>query len=139
MTLATWRSLWLAAFGLSLAACGADGRYVVLGTPHAASASGTIEVDALDGGSTQVALHLEFLPAPGRVAEGSSVFVVWFVPDKGAAVRGGVLRYNQDDRIGDLSATSPFNHFTLKLTAEHDPNARSPSENLIVAQAIQVP
>jgi hypothetical protein len=134
-----WRRTLLAwGAGCWLAACGADGRYVVIGTPHAASASGVIEVDALSGGSTQVAIHLEYLRAPGRVAEKQTSYVVWFVSGDGPAIRGGVLKYNSEQRTGDLTATCPFKHFTVKITAERDGRASKPSENLIATQEIKV-
>ena len=121
-----------------LAACGADGRYVVIGTAHAANASGIIEVDALDGDNTQVAIHLEFLYAPSRVAEGLTSYVVWFVPNDGSAVRAGVLKYNSEQRTGDLTATSPFRHFTVKISAERDGRPKALGENVIATQEIKV-
>jgi hypothetical protein len=121
-----------------LAACGADGRYVIIGSTHAPSASGTVEVDELDGDNTQVAIHVEYLYPPGRVADGMTTYMVWFVPPSGSAVRGGVLKYNVEQRTGDLSATSPFRHFTVKITAERDARAGAPSENVTATQEILV-
>jgi hypothetical protein len=138
-TLPIWRRALLALCASAwLAACGADGRYVIIGGTHAPSASGTIEVDELDGDNTQVAIHLEYLYPPGRVADGMTTYVVWFVPPSGSAVRGGVLKYNVEQRTGDLSATSPFRHFTVKITAERDARAGAPSENVTATQEILV-
>jgi hypothetical protein len=123
---------------LGLAACGADGRYVVIGTNHASTASGTIEVDKLGGDSTQVALHLEFLHAPARVAEGATTYLVWFASPSGSTLRAGALKYNSEQRTGDLTATSPFRHFTVKITAERDARAAKPSDNAIAVQEIQL-
>lgn len=138
MTFPTWRRVLLVCAASFWLACGADGRYVVIGTTHAPSASGTIEVDALDGGNTQVAIHLEFLHPPARAAEGATTYLVWFVPPSGSAVRAGALKYNIEQRTGDLSATSPFSYFTVKITAERDPRANKPSENVTATQEIKI-
>ncbi|MFI5306937.1 MAG: hypothetical protein ACHQ53_06285 [Polyangiales bacterium] len=142
MTVPTWRRLPFVRAGLLAASllfgCGADGRYVLIGTSHAPNASGTVEVDALGGESTEVSVHLEFLHAPNRVSEQMTGYVVWFVPDHGAAVFGGVLKYNAEQRTGDLQATSPFRHFTVKITAESSAHPNAPSENAIATQEVKL-
>jgi hypothetical protein len=129
--LAWTASLWLAA-------CGADGRYVVICTMNASSASGTIEVDRLDAGSTQVAIHLEFLHAPNRVSEHLNRYLVWLIPAQGSPVLSGPLKYNSEQRTGDLTATSPFRHFGVKITAERDEHPKAPSEYVIATQEIKL-
>lgn len=111
---------------------------MIIGSTHAPSASGTIEVDELDGNNTQVAIHLEYLYPPSRVADRMTTYIAWFLPPSGSAVRGGVLKYNSEQRTGDLSATSPFRHFTVKITAERDAHASAPSENVTASQEILV-
>jgi hypothetical protein len=139
MTVPTWRRLLLVwGAGLLLCACGADGRYVVIGTAHAPNASGTVEVDALDGGNTQVAVHLEFLHPPSRVSEAMTQYVVWFAPETGAAVWAGVLKYNEEQRTGDLAATSPFRQFTVKITAERVSHPSAPGADTIALQEIKL-
>jgi len=118
--------------GFLLLACGADGRYVVIGTARAPSASGIVEVDDIGSGATQVAVHLEYLHPPSRLQEGLRSYVVWFVPPAGAPLRGGALRYDPEARTGDLTETAPFMEFMVKITAERD--ARPPTaSNLVIA------
>jgi hypothetical protein len=123
---------------LWLVACGADGRYVVIGTARAPSASGIVEVDDIGGGSTQVAVHVEHLHPPSRLQDGLTHYVVWFVPTSGAAVRAGALRFDPEARTGDLTETCPFMEFEVRITAERDAEPRAPSELVIATQRISI-
>jgi hypothetical protein len=122
----------------ALSACGADGRFVLLGSARAPSASGIVEVDDLGGDSAQVAVHLEYLHPPGRLDSSLKSFVVWFVPPVGGAVRAGTLRYDSALRTGDLTQTSPFHHFTLLVTAEREQKPPKPSAYVVATQEVIV-
>jgi len=122
----------------ALAACGADGRFVLLGSARAPSASGIVEVDDLGGSNAQVAVHLEYLHPPGRLDSSLKTFVVWFVPPVGGAVRAGTLRYDSAQRTGDLTVTSPFHRFTLLVTAEREQKPPKPSAYVIATQEVIV-
>lgn len=139
MRVPTWRDLLLAralnpiacavlvcGVPATLAACSADGRYVVIGTAKAQSASGTVEVDKLDAGATQVAVHLEHLAPPNRLGRTLTRYGVWFVPPTGTPVWGGELKFDREERTGDLTATSPFRHFALRVTAEPPERTSAP-------------
>jgi hypothetical protein len=119
-------------------ACGADGRYIVLGSARAPSASGVIEADALGGGSTQVSVHLEGLHPPSRLKEELTSYVVWFEPVTGSPIRGGVLRFNAEERTGDLSRTAPFRQFSVKITAEKTAETSAPGDTVIAIQRISL-
>jgi hypothetical protein len=127
--------LLLAASGL-LAACGADGRFVIIGTARAPSASGIVEVDEIDGGSTFVTIHLEHLHPPERLAQGYTTYVVWFEGPVGAPVKAGVLQYDPSARTGDLAETSSSRDFVVKVTVERDENATQPSEIVVASQQV---
>ncbi len=138
-------SCWFAASSLALAlslaplsACGADGRYVMIGTAKAPSASGIVEVDDIGGDSSQVAVHLEFLHPPAKIEPTLTRYVVWFVPQVGSAVRAGALVYDPVARTGDLTQTSPFHHFTVKVTAERDERPARPGEVVIATQDVRI-
>jgi hypothetical protein len=145
MTIPTWpkaralgRKLSGWGLGLWLVACGADGRYVVIGTARAPSASGIVEVDDIGGGGTQVAVHIESLHPPSRLQDRLSHYVVWFVPTSGAPVRGGALRFDPEARTGDLTETSPFTEFEVRVTAERNSKPAAPSEFVIATQRISI-
>lgn len=126
-------ALWLAA-----AACGADGRFVMIGTAKAPSASGIVEVDDIGGGSSQVAVHLEFLHPPDKLDPTLQRYVVWFVPPGGSAVHAGALVYDPVARTGDLTQTSPFHAFTVKVTAERDERPARPGAMVIATQDVRI-
>jgi hypothetical protein len=119
-----------------LAACGADGRYVVIGSARAPSASGTVEVDELGGENTQVSIHLEYLHPPEHIDAGLTQYVVWFEPKAGGVVRAGTLKFEPAQRTGDLSATSPFRQFAVKITGERAGTPAAPSEFVVATQDI---
>jgi hypothetical protein len=127
---------------LVLAACGADGRFVMIGTAKAPSASGIVELDDIGGGSSQVAVHLEFLHPPGKLDPSLTRYVVWFVPlpgsGAGSAVRAGALVYDPVARTGDLTQTSPFHAFTVKVTAERDERPARPGNVVIATQDVRL-
>jgi hypothetical protein len=124
--------------GLLLLACGADARYVMIGTARAPSASGIVEADDAGDGATQVAIHLDFLHPPAQLQEGLRSYVVWFVPNAGAPVRAGALRYDPEARTGDLTETAPFMEFMVKITAERDARPSAPSAFEIAAQNVSI-
>jgi len=137
-SLARWLAvpLLLAAW---LTACGADGRYIMVGTARAPSTSGVVEVDKLDDENAQVSIHLDYLHPPERIDQSLSRYVVWFLPKTGAApVRGGELRFDPEQRTGDLTATSPFHRFGVKITAERQAQPAAPSDFVVATQDISL-
>jgi hypothetical protein len=137
--LLTWSSrMWMSGIAIACAGsgCGADGRYVVIGSARAAAASGTIEVDELDSNSTQVAVHLEHLYPPNRLGRSLTRYGVWFVPPTGAPVWGGELKFDRDERTADLTATSPFRRFGVRITAEAADRSSVPSPVVVASQEI---
>jgi hypothetical protein len=126
------------ALPLGTTGCGADGRYVMLGTAKAPSASGIVEVDDIGGESSQVAVHLEFLHPPDKIDPTLKRYVVWFVPPVGSAVRAGPLAYDPVARTGDLTQTSPFHVFTVKVTAERDERPARPGAVVIATQDVRL-
>ena len=123
---------------LFVGACGADARYVVIGSTRAPSASGIVELEELDGGSTLVTVHLQYLHPPARVDEGATQYVAWFQGPSGAPVRAGTVTYNPEERTGDLAATAPFTDLTVKITAERDASPVTPSATVIATQSVRI-
>lgn len=118
--------------------CGADARYIVIGSAKAPSASGIVELEELDGGSTLVTVHLQYLHPPSRVEEGATEYVAWFQGPTGAPIRAGAMTYNPEQRTGDLAATAPFRDLTVKITAERDASPVTPSAAVIATQSVRI-
>jgi hypothetical protein len=125
-------------FALALCACGPDVRRIVIGDARgASSASGFVDADEADGGM-EVTLHLQHLHPPATAGEGNTQYIAWFQGPGGQPVRGGALRYNPEERTGDLIANAPFTDFTVKVTAERDANPLTPSATVIASQSVRL-
>jgi hypothetical protein len=123
---------------LALCACGPDVRRIVIGDARgAASASGFVDADEVDGGM-EVTLHLQYLHPPAAAGDGFTQYVAWFQGPGGQPVRGGALQYNAEERTGDLTATAPFTDFTVKVTAERDAKPLTPSATVIASQSVRI-
>ncbi|MCG8558082.1 MAG: hypothetical protein MJD61_22760 [Proteobacteria bacterium] len=121
-----------------LCACGGSSEYQVLGSAKAAGADGIVEVEELEGGNVLATIHLEHLPPPGRIAEGASVYVVWFTGQGQQPIKAGTLAYDDDARTGHLVATSPLKAFEVKVTAENNAAVATPSEAVVVVKRVAV-
>ena len=124
---------WMLAAALS--ACGAD-RYIVIGTAQAPSACGFVELNGTTDNSTKLRVHLEQLHPVDSLDPALHAYVVWFESGKDAAVRAGALKYRSEDRIGELSAVSPYRKFVVKVTAEANDTPNVPSSFVVASEEI---
>jgi hypothetical protein len=140
LALRSFRFAGFAVLCLVATACGADGRFVMVGSARAPSTSGIVEIDDIDGGNTLVTLHLEYLHPPDRLEQGTTTYVVWFEAKgrKQAPILAGPLRYDESARTGDFSGTSPMQHFVVKVTAERERAPGKPSAYVIAAQEVAI-
>jgi hypothetical protein len=119
----------------ALSACGAD-RYIVIGTAQAPSACGFVELNGTTDKSTKLRVHLEQLHPVDSLDPALHAYVVWFESGKEAAVRAGALKYRSEDRIGELSAVSPYRKFVVKVTAEANDTPNVPSSFVVASEEI---
>jgi hypothetical protein len=120
---------------LGLSACGAD-RYIVIGTAQAPSACGFVELNGTTAKSTKLRVRLEHLHPVDSTDPALHAYVVWFESGKDAAVRAGALKYRSEDRIGELSAVSPYRKFVVKVTAEANDTPDVPSSFVVASEEI---
>jgi hypothetical protein len=120
---------------LALSACGAD-RYIVIGTAQAPSACGFVELNGTTDKSTKLRVRLEHLHQVDSLDPALHAYVVWFESGKDAAVRAGALKYRAEDRIGELSAVSPYRKFVVKVTAEANDTPNVPSSFVVASEEI---
>ncbi|MFK7999350.1 MAG: hypothetical protein AB8H86_07120 [Polyangiales bacterium] len=123
---------------LALSACGGPSEYVVVGTARAAGADGLITVEKTESNNL-LSIEVENLAPPGRISEGTTVYVVWFKPPTGPLTAQGTLEYDPDDRVGRFSATSIHAELQVIVSAEIDATANSPSEVVILRQDVVAP
>jgi hypothetical protein len=121
---------------ISAMACGGPSEYAVVGSPRAAGTDGLLQIEEIEGGNRMLTLVLDHLPPPARLGEGLTVYAVWVVPANGSPTKVGTLEYDQDARQGRLMATTPHARFTLKVTAESDANAVTPSDVVVADREV---
>lgn len=103
---------------------------------NATEASGQVSVERIEGGLRLVVVQLSQLPAPERIAPGLTEFVVWLLAPGGDQVKAGALNYDRDHRSGSLFATTSMAAFTVQVTGERDPSARTPSGVVLAERAV---
>lgn len=127
----------LLSLGLATA-CAGPSEYTVRGTPKAASAAGTLQIEEIEGGNSLLTLKLRHLPAPQRIGNGLQSYVAWVLPPQGEPVNAGALAFDEASREGSVMATTALDQFVLQVTAESDAQPTSPSSIIIAEQHIIV-
>ena len=113
-------------------AIGCGGTQVTVhGQDRAAGAVGTIDVESLETGNYAVETVVEHLLPPNRFGEGLTTYAVWFQAPDEQPDRVGVLDYDEDDRRGEMMATTSLPTFQVIVTGESDTGAVAPSEHVV--------
>lgn len=115
--------------------CGGPSEYAVAGTSRAAGMDGMVTVEKIEG-SFIVRVELEHLPPPGRLGNGINHYVLWLQPNNQQPHREAMLEYEEDERIGRATATTPQGRFTLIITGERTAAPASPSDVVVVRKVI---
>ena len=129
--------LLVLALGLSAACVQAAQRYALRSTlDEAASTTGTLSVERVEGGQHLVVVQLSELPPPERIGPGLKEFVVWLSAPSGKPENAGALEYDRAHQSGSLLATTNLGTFTVTVTGERDPGARAPSGVLLAERKV---
>jgi hypothetical protein len=125
---------------LLLAACMGcgDDRFIVVGTATASSTSGFVEIDSDDDDGAEITVHMAQLHPVERIDPSAKSYMVWLDGGQGAPLRAGKLKYNPEQRTGELKTRSPFLKFVVKITAEASDNPSTPSDVVVATQDIAV-
>ena len=122
-----------------LAACGRSRQFNVQGSNQAPGADATVRVERQDGGNYLVSVHATNLLPPARVNEALTTYVVWFQPQDQAPQRVGTLAYNDGDRAGEMTATTPNTNFQVVISGEASPDVAAPSDHVVFRVAVDAP
>ena len=106
------------------------------GLDEAAKTTGTLSVERVEGGHRLVVVELKALPPPERIAPGLKQFVVWLSSPAGKPEKAGALSYDREHQSGSLFATTNLGTFTVQVTGERDPSARTPSGVLLAERKV---
>jgi hypothetical protein len=131
------RRLIMFSLGATLVSAGcASDRHIIIGSARAPSTSGWVVIEDANSHAADVTVHLEQLHRPDQLDPALHAYVVWFEPMSGTPVRAGSLKYQADDRTGELRGRSPFGKFVVKVTAEANDKPTAPSDFLVASQEI---
>jgi hypothetical protein len=108
------------------------------GSARTAGVDGRIEWKKLSSDTRLVTTTFKFLPPPSRIAEGSTIYVLWFAPENAPAVKAGTLVYDEGSRKGYLKATTAVSRFEVILTAEKVTTAGAPSEHIVARKKVKL-
>ena len=132
-------SIGLSALLLALCACiQASQRYPLVTGESAHGATGSLEVERIEGGQKLVMIELDKLAPPERIGTGMHEFVVWVEGEDGSRVRAGVLRYDRARKAGNLMATTQLPRFTVRVTGETKADVTTPSSVLLAERTIDL-
>jgi hypothetical protein len=127
------------AYALALVLAGAvwAKTYTMQATSIVPGAIGTIEAKAdKNGGNTQVDLKTEHLAKPTLLTPPATSYVVWLQEQGGQPENEGILRVG-DDQKSELKMTTSASKFSVFVTAENDPKAKSPSSRVVLRSDVQ--
>jgi hypothetical protein len=128
------RIFTFALLALGLFACGGPSEYVLTGTARSAGTDGMMIVEDT-GGNHMVTVELEHLPPPSRVSSQGQHYVVWIKPKGGTPHVVGQLDYDEDERIGRMTATAPHAQFELIISVERVMTVSHPSEIVVIKKS----
>lgn len=124
---------------VALAGCGGPLKYNVQSSRLAPGADAEI-VATINEAQNQTALeiHAHNLPPPGRVNPDARHYIAWQRKNDDATwARLGSVKFDDEKRTAELTATVPEISFDLEISAEADENAASPSADVVFVQRVQ--
>lgn len=125
------------ALAMTGAGCGGGSHsYDIRGTQRDPGADAHVQVERIEGGNHLITITVRNLTPPDRLGSGNHLFVVWVRQEGGATTLASRLEYQQDQRTGRATATTPATHFTLMITAEQQPTVTQPSDFVVFQQNI---
>jgi hypothetical protein len=95
-----------------------------------------VELQSKSAQATKLRVHLEQLHPVDSLDPAMHAYVVWFENGKDAPIRAGALKYRADDRVGELTATSPYRKFIVKVTAEANDTPSAPGGFVVASEEI---
>jgi hypothetical protein len=104
-------------------------------TPLAPTAWCDIDAHQDKHGVTQVDLKARNLAKPSELEPPAATYVVWFQQRDSAPQNVGELSVG-DDLKGQFRVTTPYQTFDVIVTAERDPQAKTPSEQAVLLTTI---
>lgn len=128
----------LAMAGVFAAGCAGASKYHATGTKRAVGADGHVNIEKLEGGNHMVEMEVKHLTPPERLGNDLTTYIVWFQgTDNQPATMAGVLPYDEDDRAGELKATTVLKVFEVFITAEESSRVTAPGSVVVLRMSVE--
>jgi hypothetical protein len=100
------------------------------------AARGNVDVGRDKNGNTKVEIEVEHLATPENLTPPKTVYIVWFQERGADAQNQGALKPNKKLKANFKSIT-PMKAFDVIVSAESDPNAKTPSGLEVLRASVQ--
>ncbi|MBV9505228.1 MAG: hypothetical protein JO323_09525 [Acidobacteriia bacterium] len=107
------------------ASLGLAKKYVLTPATIVPAAAGELEIGTDKNGNTELKVRVRHLAKPEGLTPAKSAYVIWIQQTGGTPERAGLLKVNSKLE-GSFETTTPYKAFDLSITAEDDPNLKSP-------------
>lgn len=120
-------SLVWASVGFS---CASD-TMAVTGTPRAADALGSVQVERIEGGKWLAVITMRHMPSPTSMSDVATTYVVWSEDAARHLNWLGSLTYDQDSREATATVVAAKPISRLTITAEPTAHPETPSDTVV--------
>jgi len=125
--------VWIA---LALAGCSKTQTYEIKGTAVALGTDAVLSVTPAGAGNQSIELTVQYLMPPDRARPGAKHYAVWVRHQDRAPVQLGNLEYNEKERTGSLTTTTPYKSFELFVCPEKDAQPTAPGNVVVLSQQV---
>jgi hypothetical protein len=111
-------------------------KYPLTADKSVPAARGQVDVGRDKNGNTKVEIEVEHLAAPENLTPPRSAYVVWFQERGSEPLNQGALKPNKSLKA-TFKGTTPLKNFDVIVSAESDPNTKTPSGSEILRASVQ--
>jgi hypothetical protein len=111
-------------------------KYPLTADKSVPAARGQVDVGRDKNGNTKVEIEIEHLAAPENLTPPKTAYVVWFQERGSEPLNQGTLKPNKSLKATFKSIT-PLKSFDVFVSAESDPNTKSPSGSEVLRASVQ--
>jgi hypothetical protein len=121
---------------LALTSVATAKKYPLTADKSVPAARGQVDVGRDKNGNTRVEIEVEHLAAPENLTPPRTAYVVWFQERGSEPLNQGALKPNKSLKANFKSIT-PLKSFDVFVSAESDPNTKSPSGSEVLRASVQ--
>ena len=121
---------------LAVATLGWAKTYHMSSTKIVPGAAAEVNVEKEKNGNIHVDVNVKHLAKPGLLTPPANSYIVWFQQQGSTPQNQGELKIG-NDLTGELKSTTSLVNFNVFITGETDPQAKTPSEQLVLQATVQ--